>query len=198
MIKRMKLHKYPWWSADHAARVWTVVGAFILLYYTLGGNGVKCSTDMKIDNPFVGTQVTMFNQVCEQHNLLFALMLSVAFTCRWWRTLLGWEASQESRVILKKERGYKARPLSVRWQYHSTLLQSTLLYLLEVVFIISQNLWVFITVVIGQQGATWFYLVLSPSDKERDAAQEMMEQSKEESANLTQRRDRERPTGVVF
>ena len=164
------LPKYQWWWADHVARVWTVVGAILLLVYTLGGNGVRCSPDIELKNPFTGTQVVMFNQVCDQHDVLFALMLSVSFSTRWWRNLLGWEASQESRVILKKERGRVNRPANVRWQYQNTLLQSTLLYLLEVVFIISQNLWVFIFVVAGQQISTWYYLIRSPSDKERDAS----------------------------
>ena len=164
------LPNYPWWWADQLARAWTVVGAIILLVYTLGGNGVTCSTDVELKNPFTGTQVVMFNQVCKQHDVLFALMLSVAFSTRWWRNLLGWEAGQESRVILKKERGRVNRPSNVRQQYQNTLLQSTLLYLLEVVFIISQNLWVFIFVVAGQQISTWYYLIRSPSDKERDAS----------------------------
>lgn len=147
-----------------------MIGATILLVYTLGGNGVRCSTDTELDNPFFGTQVVMFNQVCENNGPLFALMLSVAFSARWWRNLLGWEASQEARVILKKERGKEERSWKVRKQYLSTLLQSTMLYLLEVVFIISQNLWVFILVVAGQMISSAYYLVRSPSDKERDAA----------------------------
>ena len=166
------IEKYPWWWADQLARAWTVLGAVILLVYTLGGNGVTCSTETELDNPFFGTQVVMFNQVCENNGPLFALMLSVAFSARWWRNLLGWEGSQEARVILKKERGKQNRSWQVRKQYLNTLLQSTMLYLLEVVFIISQNLWVFILVVAGQQISTAYYLIRSPSDKERDSAHE--------------------------
>ena len=176
------LFNYPWWSADHIARVWAVVGAIVLLYYTLGGNGVKCSTEIDRKDAFTGTQVVMFNQVCEDHGLLFALMLTVAFSARWWRTLLGWEAGQEARVILKKPRGNKSRGSNVMWQYQSTLLQSTLLYLLEVVFIISQNLWVFLSVVISQQISTWYYLLRSPSDEERDAAHKRRKSRKQQRA----------------
>ena len=109
---------------------WTVVGASVLLYYTLGGNGVKCSATHDLEDAFVGSQVVMFNQVCEQHTWLFVLMLSVSFSARWWRTILTWESGQEARVILKIPRGRQARPWSVRWSYHKTLLQSTV-FLLE-------------------------------------------------------------------
>lgn len=166
------LSQYPWWWADRVMATWTVIGASVLLYYTLGGNGVTCSSDQNLKNAFVGAQVVMFNQVCEEHHGLFFLMLTVSFTARWWRTILGWEAGQEARVILKKKRGTgpDERPWPVRLAYHKTLIQNTVLYLLEVVFIISQNLWVFLSVVAGNQLATYYYLIRSPADQERDGA----------------------------
>ena len=155
---------YRWTLLD-----WTVVAianisSVVLCYFALSDSSVKCSSDREYGG-ITSTSVAILNRVCEKNDALFSLMLVVAFTLRWWRSLLGWEASQESRVILKRPVG--DRPWSMRWSYHWLSIQSTVTYLIEVVLIIGQNVFVFSALLLGDQIASYRYMLRSPADEAR-------------------------------
>ena len=155
---------YKWTLLDWAVVAIANISSVVLFYLALSDSVVKCSSDREYGG-ITSTSVAILNRVCENNDALFFLMLLVAFTLRWWRSLLGWEARQEARVILKRSVG--DRPWSMRWSYHWLSIQSTITYLIEVVLIIGQNVFVFFALLLGDQIASYRYMLRSPADEAR-------------------------------
>ena len=94
----------------------------------------------------------------------FVLFMCAAFALRYARSLLSWEVSQESRVLLKKT-------VREREKYEKAYLLlyglNNLAYIFQIIFIMGRNLWVYIALLAAQQLATMSFFRKSKSDSER-------------------------------
>ena len=152
---------YNWTNIDRFVGAFTLVLSFYLLYYA----DKECDEAGPSGSNFVSTQVTILNRTCEDDGWLFVSVLVLSILVQWVRGIIGWELNQEARVILKGEPDQ--REWRFRFHYHRLSILSSLLYILSVVLIIAQNLWVFLALAVGYEISIYRYLKSSPSDTRR-------------------------------
>ena len=102
---------------------------------------------------------------CEEHAELFVCVIAAAASFQYVRALLGNELGQERRVILNRTRG--CRGWAERWSYHWKSVVMSVLGIFGTVLIITQNLWVFVTLTLSYEFAMYRYLMRSPADSAR-------------------------------
>ena len=152
------MRSYEWSWLDKFAAACTLGLSIYLLYYA----DDECSSSQPSDQNFVGTQVTILNRTCKDKTWLFVAILVLSVSVQWVRGIIQWELNQEARVILVRD--MDNRPWSYRFHYHRLSILSSLLYILSVVLIIAQNLWVFLALAVGYEISIYRYLRFSPSD----------------------------------
>tara|TARA_B100000963_G_scaffold148645_1_gene129649 strand:- start:4153 stop:4662 length:510 start_codon:yes stop_codon:yes gene_type:complete len=161
-------HAYAWDGLDWLAVFVSVSSLVLLIYLSQADNDiVKCGAEVQNTNSFTGMQVSVLNRRCEEHSELFACVIAAAASFQYVRALLGNEVCQERRVILNKNK--VDRPWSMRWAYHWKSIALSVLSIFGTVLIITQNVWVFLTLIISYELAMYRYLKRSPDDHVRGA-----------------------------
>ena len=118
---------------------------------------------------FTSTQVSILRTTCKDssdalHAGRFVVFMLAAFALRYARSLLSWEVSQESRVLLKKT--VAEREEYETWYYWLYGLNN-LAYIFQIIVIMGRNLWVYLALLVAQQAATVRFFRRSKSDGER-------------------------------
>jgi len=157
---------YEWVFLDWCAVIVSLISLCFLVYLTQVDNSiVRCGNDVASVDSFTGIQVTVLNRRCEEHAELFVCVIAAAASFQYVRALLGNELGQERRVILNRTRG--CRGWAERWSYHWKSVVMSVLGIFGTVLIITQNLWVFVTLTLSYEFAMYRYLMRSPADSAR-------------------------------
>tara|TARA_Y100000593_G_scaffold50645_1_gene95278 strand:+ start:185 stop:745 length:561 start_codon:yes stop_codon:yes gene_type:complete len=157
---------YVWDWFDWFAVFVSVISLGFLIYLTqIANNIVQCGDEVQDTSSFTGIQVYVLNRRCEEHTELFVCVITAAASFQYVRALLGNEVGQERRVILNQSVSY--RPWSERWSYHWKSVVMSILGIFGTVLIITQNVWVFLTLTLSYELAMYRYLKRSPADSER-------------------------------
>lgn len=157
---------YQWGFVDIFACIVSSVSLGFLIYLTQAENDiVHCGEDVANINSFTGSQVSVLNRRCEEHSGLFACVIVSAASFQYVRALLSSEVGQERRVILGKDK--HNRPAQERFWFHARSCVLSTLGIFGTVLIITQNLWVFLTLIVSYEAAMYRYLLNSPADAAR-------------------------------
>lgn len=148
-----------------------------------------------IENLLLDTSVvTLLSKTCDAGSVtgLFETLVFAAFFLQYIRQAISWKQSQLQRCILMTPQDQRNKSLSWQsfdvtnlWFYHLLTFLSSVFYLLSISFILTQNIYVFVSITAGNLICEHVVLTLEQSDAEMCKMTNFKPESKVNNASST-------------